>query len=114
MCNFVATATDEKWTYERLLENTVCMVCNRMYFNRWYSCNRRAAAVNMHPGLMGIQRQHIYMVKIFSKYQTNQHGITIPFQGQPGVKTALEVYSITDKSLPKCKQNKYYIRHGKY
>ena len=114
MANFVATASDEKWSYDMLMRNTVCRVCNQMYFNNWFSCNRRAACVNTHPGLLGIRRQHLYMIKLFAKYQTNRHNITIPFEGHPGAKTTLEVYSITDQSLPKTKQHKYYIRHGMY
>ena len=102
----MATASDEKWPHDVLMNNTVCIVCNRRYFNRWQSCNRRAAAVNLHPGLMGIRRQHIYMVKLFSKYQVNKHGVTVPFQGHPGAKTTIEVYTVVDRSLPQEQQNK--------
>ena len=113
MANFVATATDEKWPYELLVRNTVCFVCNNQYFNCWYSCNRRAAATNMHPGLMGITRQHIYMVKLLVKYQPNELGLIPPFHGHPGATTEKEEYLVVDQSVPKKHQKKIFIRHGK-
>lgn len=113
MANFVATATDIKWPYELLLRNTVCMVCNNEYYNCWYSCNRRAAATNTHPGLLGLRRQHVYMVKLMVKYQTNEFDILVPFHGHPGAVTEMETYRVVDKSVPKSQQLKKYIRHGK-
>lgn len=113
MANFVATASDQKWPYETLLRNTVCMVCNNEYYNCWYSCNRRAAATNTHPGLLELRRQHIYMVKLMVKYQTNEDEILVPFHGHPGAVTELEVYRVIDKSVPKSQQFKKFIRHGR-
>ena len=113
MANFVATATETKWPYDLLVRNTVCTVCNNQYYNRWYSCNRRSAAVNMHPGLMGITRQHVYMVKLLVKYQTNDFDILSPVHGHPGATTEKSTYVVVDQSVPKEHQQKLYIRHGK-
>ena len=112
MANFVATATEEKWPYDVLVRNTVCQVCNNQYYNCWYSCNRRAAATNSHPGLLSLTRQHVYMVKLLVKYQTNKFGILVPFHGHPGATTEMEEYVVVDQSVPKSQQRRKYIRHG--
>ena len=114
MSNLVATVTDEKWPYELLLQNTICSICNNQYYNNWFSCNRRQAMVNTHPGLLSLKRQHFYMVKLFAKYQIRSFSRNSNFNGQPGVKTELETYTIPNAALPKELQRKTFIRHGEF
>lgn len=113
MGNLISTMTEEKWPYELLLLNTICTICNNQYYNNWYSCARRQAMVNTHPGLMEVRRQHYFMVKLIVKYQVNNYGIKVPFLGQPGVITEVEEYKVPNVSLPKDLQIKKFIRHGK-
>ena len=113
MSNLVSTLADEKWPYETLLQNTICHICNNQYFNHWYSCNRRQAMVNTHPGLLCARRQHFYMAKLFAKYQLVKFSCDFIFNGHPGAKTEIETFIIPNPALPKELQKKQFIRHGK-
>ena len=113
MGNLIATMANEKWSYDELVKNTVCHICNKEYFNRWYSCNRRQAMINTHPGLLCARRQHFYMVKLMAKYQITRYARDSNFMGHPGTKTELETYFISNPALPKELQDQTFIRHGK-
>jgi len=114
MGNILATTTEEKWTYEQLMMNTVCQFCNRNHYNNWYSCNRRSCMVNLHKGLINIRRQHWYLVKLVAKYAINPfEAIKIAFSGHPGAKTEQQTYRISHISLPKDLQTRTFITHGK-
>ena len=113
MSNLVGTITNDKWSYEALLQNTICTICNNNYYNRWYSCNRRQAMVNTHPGLLCTRRQHFYMVKLFTKYQIRGFSRDSNFIGKPGETSEMETYKVPNQSVPKELQIKQYIRRGK-
>ena len=113
MSNLVATATSDEWTYEQLIQNSICQFCNRQHLNCWFSCNRRASMVNLHPGLISIQRQHWYLVKLVAKYVIHSYPFEISFQGHPGATTRKNVFIIPHISLPKDLQTHTYIAHGK-
>ena len=109
------TTTSEQWSHDDLLRNTICSFCNNERLNPWYSCNRRSAMVNCHPGLLCQRRQHFFIIKLFAKYAIP--GFTVfnqwvDFNGLPGVKTELHNYRIPHISLPKKQQVKQYITHG--
>lgn len=112
MSNLVATATSETWTYEQLIENSICQFCNKQHLNCWFSCNRRSSMVNLHPGLLSIRRQHWYLVKLVAKYVINPYSVPISFQGYPGAITRKNVYVIPHLSLPKDLQTHPFIAHG--
>ena len=111
MASILATVSDVAWDFSTLVQNTICSFCNRELLNKWYSCNRRAAMVNVHPGLTSYQRQHYYVVNIFAKYLS---GTTngVRYQGHPGARSRKLTYRFTDMSLPKSYQIKEYISHG--
>ena len=111
MSNFACTATDEKWTHDELLVNSICHFCNRQYHNDWFSCNRRSSMVNLHPGLASLKRHYYYVVKIISKFVLNPYS-RISFSGHPGAETTKQTYTIPHVSLPKQFQTKIYITHG--
>ena len=113
MSNLVATATDEEWTYDQLMANTICQFCNKNHYNLWYSCNRRASMVNLHPGLSHINRQHWYLIKIVAKYAIDPYNSKISFLGHPNAKTTQRSYTIPDVSLPKDLQTHIFVSHGK-
>ena len=114
MSNLIATATDETWSYEQLMLNTICHFCNKMHFNNWFSCNRRASMINLHPGLLSFNRHHFFLVKIIAKFAISPSGYPkIVFSGHPGAKTMKHSYKIPHVSLPKPLQIKQYITHGK-
>ena len=54
------------------------------------------------------------MVKLFAKYQIRSFSRNSNFNGQPGVKTELETYTIPNAALPKELQRKTFIRHGEF
>ena len=107
-----ATLTDELWDFDTLIRNTLCNFCNRQKLNDWYSCNRRPATINLHPGLTAYRRQHLYLVAIFAKYAVCLDS-EIPFQGHPGAVTIKQTHTFTNISLPKSMQVQTFIRHGK-
>ena len=112
MSNLVATATEETWDHEKLMLNTICSFCNREHLNKWFSCNRRASMVNLHPGLLSLSRQHYYLIKIVAKYAMNDYGIRMSFAGHPGATTTKHTFTIPHVSLPKHLQQHQYITHG--
>ena len=115
------TTTDEQWSHDDLLRNTICSFCNNERLNPWYSCNRRSSMVNCHPGLLHERRQHYYIIKLLAKYaipavpmcgrEITNRGLD--FQGHPGATTQIHSYRIPHVSLPKKQQIKQYITHGK-
>lgn len=113
MGNLVATSTEDKWEHDQLLRNTVCTFCNREYLNNWYSCNRRSAMVNLHPGLLSTERQHYYLIKIVAKYIVSEYPYgKIPYAGHPGAKTTKHIFNIPHVTIPKPQQQHAYITHG--
>ena len=114
-CNFIATATDTTWTHDELMKNSLCHFCNRMHYNNWFSCNRRASMVNLHPGLASAARHHYYLVKLISKYVINPYtSYTAIFNGPDGRQAKLHEYQIPHVSLPKPMQIKKYVTYGMY
>ena len=112
MNRMLALLTTHEWTYETLLKYSHCSFCCSEALNPWYSCNRRSAMVNFHPGLMFIRRQLYHAVKLFVKY-TARPSIKMAFGGQDQTHATIQTYHLTEKTVPKPLREKTYIRYGK-
>ena len=111
MAAIISTITDQVWDYPTMLLNTICFYCNQERLNNWYSCNRRASMINLHPGLLYVRRQHYFIMSIFAKYCSSRDS-TILYRGHPDTQSELREYKITDISLPMDLQTRKYIAHG--
>ena len=108
----LATATDSTWNFEDLMKHTVCTHCNSERINVWYSCNRRSAMVNLHPGLASARRQHYFILNLLAKYSAARDN-EIQYAGHPDTRSDVREYRFPDKSVPKPLQTHTYICHGK-
>ena len=108
----LSTVTDAVWSYTDMVRNTICHYCNSERLNPWYSCNRRSAMINLHPGLCLNRRQHYFIMNVFAKYCAARDP-EIQYAGHPNTRSSVREFQFPDKTLPKPMQTRKYICHGK-